>query len=75
MVATAAATTDLPADQRTDLQAGADALLQAAATPTPDPLQMRRLAEDLLATLRTTTPTLASQAAIAKGEQALLLRG
>jgi hypothetical protein len=75
MVAATAATMDLPADQRTDLQAWADQLLQAVAAPTPDPLQIRRLGEDLLAALRAARPTLASQAAIAKGEQALRLRG
>ncbi len=74
MVAATAATMELPDNQRTDLQTRADQLLQAAATPTPDPLQIRRLAEDLLATLRAANPTLASRAAITKGEQALRLR-
>jgi hypothetical protein len=71
MIAATAATMNLPADRQATLQATADQLLQAASTPTPDPQQLRRLADDVLATLRADTPTLASRTAITLGEQAI----
>ena len=73
MVAAAAATMDLPADQQADLRSRADQLCQAATDPVRDPLRAHRLAEDLLTTLRAAPPSLPSQAAVAKGEQALRL--
>jgi hypothetical protein len=73
MVAAAAVSTALPADQQADLRSRANQLCQAASPPEPDPLQAHRLAEDLLTTLRAAPPSLSSQAAVAKGEQALRL--
>jgi hypothetical protein len=71
MVAATAATMNLPPDRQATLQATADQLLQAASTPQSDSRQLHRLADDLLATLRTAAPTLASRTAIILGEQAV----
>jgi hypothetical protein len=76
MIAATAPTMNLPADRQATLVDTADQLLQAAGVSTPDPRRLRRLAGDLLATLRTATPTLASRTAISLGEKAVRgLRG
>ena len=71
MVAATATTINLPPDQQASLQTTADQLIQAASAPTPDPRQLRCLADDLLTTLRTAAPALASRTAITLDKQAI----
>jgi len=71
MSAATAATMELSADQETTVTDTARRLLGMATAATPDPRQLRDLAEELLAALRTAGPTLASRTAITLGENAL----
>jgi hypothetical protein len=74
MVASSAASIDLPVAQQAELRSRADLLCEATAAASPDLVQAHRLAEDVLALLRTGRENLASQAVVSKGEHALRRR-
>jgi hypothetical protein len=74
VAATTAATMNLPADQQATVTSAVERLCEAAAATTPDPGQLRDLADELLAALRAASPTLASRTAIALGEKAVRRR-
>jgi hypothetical protein len=71
LVAATAPTMHLPEDQQTALQTQAAQLREAASAAAPDREHLHHLTDELLNTLHTAQPTLASHTAISLGDKAL----